>query len=191
MNLQRNNQSERSDRFKSHWEEFAPALTLALSPGERGNVTPAALQVTRECGSVVGSEKFGIAAFSLLEVMVAIAIFFSAAFAILTVVSSAVRNAGMLQRPQVDAAAVASVFSLTNKIFEGTSSGDLSDMLGETYRGYTWESTSIEVQSNKLFQVDFTIYSPAQGHPVFSRISTRLYRPESPPGMLDGGLGVH
>ena len=131
------------------------------------------------------------AAFSLLEVMVAIAIFFTAAFAILSVVAGGLRNARLLQRPQVDAAAVASALSITNKIVEGTSSGDLSDLLGETYRGYTWESTAIEVQSNKLFQVDFVIYGPAQGHPVFSRISTRLFRPESPPGSLDGGLGVH
>jgi len=131
------------------------------------------------------------AGFSLLEVMVAIAIFFSAAFAILTLVAGGLRNARLLQRPQVDAAAVASALSITNKIVEGTSSGDLSDLLGETYRGYTWESTAIEVQSNKLFQIDFVIYGPAQGHPVFSKISTRLFRPESPPGSLDGGMGVH
>ena len=107
----------------------------------------------------------GAAAFSLLEVMVAIAIFFSAAFAILTVVGGGLRNAHMLQRPQVDAAAVASALSITNKIIEGTSSGDLSDLLGDTYRGYTWESTAIEVQSNKLFEVDFVIYGPpGRGH---------------------------
>jgi len=142
-------------------------------------------------GNMAGDSRSGAAAFSLLEVMVAIAIFFTAAFAILTVVGGALRNAHLLQRPQVDAAAVASALSITNKIIEGTSSGDLSDLLGDTYRGYTWESTATEVQSNKLFEVDFVIYSPAQGHPVFSKISTRLFRPDSPPGSLDGGMGVH
>ncbi len=137
-------------------------------------------------------KRSGTAAFSLLEVMVAIAIFFTAAFAILTVVGGALRNAHLLQRPQVDAAAVASALSITNKIIEGTASGDLSEILGDTYRGYTYESTAVEVQSNKLFQVDFTIYSPDSGHPVFSKISTRLFRPESPPGTLDGGgMGLH
>ena len=131
------------------------------------------------------------AAFSLLEVMVAIAIFFAAAFAILNVVSGGLRNARMLQRPQVDAAAVASVFSRTNVIVEGTASGDLGDLLGDAYRGYTWESSSLEVASNKLFQVDFTIYSPDAGHPLFSKISTRFFRPQSPAGSLDGGLGLH
>jgi hypothetical protein len=123
--------------------------------------------------------------------MIAIGIFFGAAFAILTVVSGAVANARALQRPQVDAAAVASIFSTTNKIVETTDSGDLGDLLGDNYHGYTWESTSIEVMTNKLFRVDFTIYSPAPGHPVFSQISTLFFRPQSPPGNLDGGLGLH
>jgi type II secretory pathway pseudopilin PulG len=137
-------------------------------------------------------ETSGVAsAFSLLEVMVAIAIFFAAAFAILEVVSGGLANARLLQRPQVDAAAIASVFSTTNIIVEGTDSGNLSDLLGDTYDGYTWEYTSHEVASNKLFQVDFTIYGPAAGHPVFSQISARFFRPQSPPGSLDGGLGFH
>ena len=139
----------------------------------------------------IKTQRGGRTAFSLLEVMVAIAIFFMGAFAILTVVSGALRNAQMLQRPQVDAAAVASVFSTTNSIIEGTESGDLGDVLGDAYRGYTWESTSFEVASNKLFQVNFTIYSPAPGHPMFSQISTRFFRPQSPAGTLDGGMGFH
>jgi hypothetical protein len=131
------------------------------------------------------------AAFSLLEVMVALAIFFGAAFAILALISGGLANARYLERPQVDAAAVAGIYSQTNKIVEGTESGDLGDLLGDGYRGYTFESTSVEVESNKLFRVDFTIYSPVPGHPVFSRISTLLYRPQSPAGSLDSGLGLH
>ena len=123
--------------------------------------------------------------------MIAIAIFFAAAFAILTVVSGALANARLLQRPQVDAAAVASLCSITNRIVEGTDSGDLSELLGDTYQGYTWESTSREIASNKLFQVDFTIYSPAPGHPIFSQISARFFRPQAPAGSMDTGLGLH
>jgi hypothetical protein len=140
---------------------------------------------------VRGCARAGAAAFSLLEVMVALAIFFASAFAILTLVSGGLANARYLERPQVDAAAVASIYSLTNKIVESTENGDLGDLLGDTYRGYTWESSSVEVQSNKLFRVDFTIYSPAQGHPVYSQISTLFFRPQSPAGSLDSGLGLH
>jgi len=133
----------------------------------------------------------GAAAFSLLEVMVALAIFFASAFAILSLVAGGLANARRLERPPVDAAAVASIYSLTNKIVESTQSGDLGDMLGDDYRGYTWESNSEEVESNKLFRVDFTIYSPAPGHPVFSQISTLFFRPQSPAGSMDRGLGFH
>ena len=42
-------------------------------------------------------------AFSLLEVMIAIAIFFLSVFAILSLVSQSLSNARRLQRPQVDA----------------------------------------------------------------------------------------
>jgi hypothetical protein len=138
-----------------------------------------------------GRAPAGQSAFSLLEVMIAIALFFGAAFAILSVVSGGLANARALQRPQVDAAAVASIYSTTNKIVETTDSGDLGDLLGDSYHGYTWESSSVEVQSNKLFLVNFTIYSPAPGHPVFSQISTLFFRPLSPPGSLDSGLGFH
>ena len=151
----------------------------------------AGLRHSRAPGAVRGCARAGAAAFSLLEVMVALAIFFASAFAILTLVSGGLANARYLERPQVDAAAVASIYSLTNKIVESTENGDLGDLLGDTYRGYTWESSSVEVQSNKLFRVDFTIYSPAQGHPVYSQISTLFFRPQSPAGSLDSGLGLH
>lgn len=45
--------------------------------------------------------------FSLLEVMIAIGVFFLAVFAILGLVSSSLGNARRLQRPLVDAGAVA------------------------------------------------------------------------------------
>jgi type II secretory pathway pseudopilin PulG len=141
--------------------------------------------------SARGGRAPGLRAFSLLEVMIAIAIFFTAAFAILSVVATSVKNAQYLRRPQVDAAAIASVFSTTNSITEGTTSGDLGDMLGDDYRGYTWESTAVEVASNKLFEVDYSIYSPAPGHPLYSQICTRFFRPQSPAGSLDGGMGIH
>jgi len=58
-------------------------------------------------------------AFSLLEVMIAIGIFFMAAFAILGLVSSSLEYARRLQRPMVEAGAVAGELSLTNKLVEG------------------------------------------------------------------------
>ena len=55
------------------------------------------------------------AAFSLIEVMIAIAILFIGTFAILDLVSSSLANARRLQRPLVDASALVSQLSLTLK----------------------------------------------------------------------------
>lgn len=125
-------------------------------------------------------------AFSLLEVMIAIAIFFTAAFAILSLVSSALGNARRLQQPVVNAGMLAGELSLTNKLVEGSDSGDF----GKQYPGYTWESEIVEEQTNKLFRVNYIVKSPDRSHPVVVRMSILLFRPLSPAGSLEGAT-VH
>ena len=128
-------------------------------------------------------------AFSLLEVMIASALFFMAVFAILGLVSSSLNNLRRLQRPLVDASALASELSLTNKLTEGTESGNLGDLLGKDYNAYTWTRDIEEVQTNKLFQVDFVVQSAGGDRSVVSKISVLLFRPQSDAGALDGGMG--
>jgi len=125
-------------------------------------------------------------AFTLLEVMFAVAAFCMATFAILALVSNSLSNARRLQRPIVDAGAVAGELSLTNQIVEGSESGDMSAFLGKSYQGYRWTRDKREVQTNKLFQVDFIVQSPDAGRPVVSQMSILLFRPNSPAGSLDG-----
>src|SRR5882757_9044075 len=93
-------------------------------------------------------------AFSLLEVMIAVANLFIGTFAILDLISSSLANARRLQHPLVDASAIASQLSMTNQLVEGVYSGNLGDMLGKAYNEYKWMEEIREVQSNKLFQVD-------------------------------------
>lgn len=128
-------------------------------------------------------------AFTLLEVMFAVGAFCMATFAILALVSNSLSNARRLQRPMVDAGALAGELSQTNQIVEGTASGNLDRLLGDTYRGYTWASDIREVQTNKLFQVDFLIQGASGDRPV-SKMSILLFRPNSPAGSLDGGTVV-
>jgi hypothetical protein len=129
-------------------------------------------------------------AFSLLEVMIAIGIFFMAVFAILGLVSGSLANARHLKRPLVDAGVLAGELSLTNQLIEGVTSGDLSTFLGKPYQGYTWTYAVSEVKSNKLFLVDFIVQDGNSfGRPVVSKMSILLFRPMSPPGSLDGGMG--
>src|SRR5258708_6047325 len=75
--------------------------------------------------------KSGYGAFSLLEVMIAIAVFFVGVFAILALVSQSLDNARRLQRPTIDAGLLAAQLSLTNKLVEGTESGNLGNLLGD------------------------------------------------------------
>ena len=96
--------------------------------------------------------------FSLLEVMIAIAIFFLAAFSILSLVSSSLANARRLQRPLVDAGPVLATYATTNILIEGTYSGNMSDILGNAYRDYNWTADIEEVATNKLFSVDCRVY---------------------------------
>jgi hypothetical protein len=125
--------------------------------------------------------------FTLLEVMFAVVAFCTASFAILALVSQSLDTARRLQRPMVDAGLVASQLSLTNKLFEGTESGDLGALLGDAYKGYTWAYAVAEVQTNKLFQVDIVIQRNGGGGSIVSKTSVLFYRPDSPAGSLDGG----
>ena len=116
----------------------------------------------------------------------AIAIFFAASFAILQLVSESLSNAHRLQRPLLDASAPLAAYSLTNKIYEGKESGSLGDILGKAYANYTWERDAVEVQSNHLYEVDYYLIDQ-NTHTVAAHNSALLFRPQSPPGSLDGG----
>jgi hypothetical protein len=127
--------------------------------------------------------------FTLLEVMFAVVAFCTATFAILALVSQSLEIARRLQRPMVDAGLVASQLSLTNKLVEGVSSGDLGELLGDAYKGYTWDYAVDEAQTNKLFQAVIVIQRNDGNRPVVSKMTVLFYRPDSPAGSLDGGLG--
>ncbi|MEJ0088646.1 MAG: hypothetical protein WDM80_02685 [Limisphaerales bacterium] len=122
----------------------------------------------------------GRRAFSLMEVMIAIGIFFMCIFVILSLVSSSLQNARRLQRPMVDAAMLASELSLTNQIVEEAQSGDF----GKLYPGYTWTADINEVLTNRLFQVDYLVQNGDKE--VIQKMSVLFYRPQSPAGSLDG-----
>jgi hypothetical protein len=119
--------------------------------------------------------RYSQTAFSLLEVMIACGIFFMAVFAILAMVSSVLRNARGLRRVELDAGMVAAQICNTNKLYEGGESGDF----GNLYPDYSWEKETIEVATNKLFQVDIVVRRRGVPQPVDS-MSIYVYAPDSP-----------
>src|SRR5262249_52489214 len=94
-----------------------------------------------------------LAAFTLLEVMIALAIFFMAIFAILGTVNRGLGAARSLQQKFPDLGMALSDLALTNRLEEGTVTGDF----GDAYPGYTWIREQREIATNGLFQLDITI----------------------------------
>lgn len=124
------------------------------------------------------------AGFSLLEVMIAVAVFFVAVFAILELTSRNLRYVRNLQRPQIDIGALAAELTLTNALEEGFESGDFGDL----HPNATWTREIYEVATNGLFQVDFTV-TEGRGRDVHdTRLSILMYRRTA--GNLGGPMGT-
>jgi type II secretory pathway pseudopilin PulG len=124
----------------------------------------------------------GSDAFTLIEVMLAITIFFMAMFAILGVLASGVRAASLLRNNGPTAGMVAAQLSATNKLEEGSESGTFHDI--PIYEGYRWVSNSREVATNGLFQIDVVVVDP--NGTQSSILSVLLYRPASGNGQRMG-----
>lgn len=114
-------------------------------------------------------------AFSLLEVMIAVTILFTATFAILELVSTTLKNARTLQQNEPDMGIVAGELSLTNTLTEHTESGNFEKM----YPGYRWSRDVYCVGSNGMFEADFTISKRVGRQNVESHMSILLFRPQS------------
>ena len=119
-------------------------------------------------------------AFTLLEVMIAVGIFFVCLIAILGVLSRGISAARSLQISGPDAGIVAAQLSITNQLFDGkTLSGDF----GRAYPGFTWEAEQTQIASNCLFEVDVFVFKKGgRGPELYDAMCMWLYKPESPAG---------
>lgn len=130
----------------------------------------------------IGDSRPATLAFTLLEVMIALALFFMAVFAILDATAQGLRAARSLQINVPDVSALVADFALTNRLEEGISEGDFGDL----YPDFTWSREVILVATNGLFQVDCTILGTVAGRPYRATTSLLLWRPDS--GMITPGL---
>ena len=121
------------------------------------------------------------AAFTLVEVMIAMGIFFMAIFTVLDLMSRNLSAARSLKQTPVDFTEVVYDLVLTNRLQEVSESGDL----GEQYPDVTWNRDIYLISTNGLFQVDVTVFQPGPGGVAEHKMSMFLYRPDSP--MRPGG----
>lgn len=123
-----------------------------------------------------------VAAFTLLEVMIASGILFACLFAILAVLSNSLNQARSLKRlPIIPDEAIADV-AMTNRLFEGVVSGDFGDM----FPGYRWEKESEETGTNGFHDVVITVFRP--NGEVDSRLWLQQWEAGSPQGKRSGGM---
>jgi Tfp pilus assembly protein PilV len=119
-------------------------------------------------------------AFSLIEVMIAMAVFFMAIFAILDLTTQNIASARRLQSSHVDASSVAASLSLTNFVEEGPLPPDIVAQFHEQYPGYHCAGEIYEVSTNGLFQVDLVVSRGKGNKATDSSMSLLLYRPGRP-----------
>jgi Tfp pilus assembly protein PilV len=128
------------------------------------------IPISKPLNAAASRRHWNIEAFTLLEVMVAVAVFFMALFAILGLVSQNIKAAHSLQQHGPTAGMLAAELSITNQLEVGTESGDF----GEFYPDYTWDREVNEFASNGLFQVDFLVYKNGNED---SRLTVLMYKP--------------
>jgi hypothetical protein len=105
-------------------------------------------------------------AFSLIEVMIAVAIFFMCTFAILGLTAQLLQNARVFQTKNVPNIGLVHAWytSMTNRVTEGLTTvefGDISTDLGDLYRDYYAELDVYpsEIMTNGLFEVTYRLYN--------------------------------
>lgn len=129
-------------------------------------------------------------AFSLIEVMIAIGIFFIALFSILALTAQLLTNARVIQSTIKPHASMVHAWytSKTNRITEGSTTVDFSDIaqdLGELYRDYYAEiyaEPNLDL-TNGLWNVTYTVFN-RKTRQVDSEVSTFYWDPntQSRPG---------
>lgn len=114
-------------------------------------------------------------AFTMLEVLIAMMVFFLVTFAVLQMVTVGLGAARTLQIRHADAGMLAAELSMTNSLEEGSESGDFGDLFPDS----RWERQITEVSSNGLYQVDFLVIQRLGKKEVPTTMSILMYRPGS------------
>jgi prepilin-type N-terminal cleavage/methylation domain-containing protein len=128
-------------------------------------------------------------AFTLLEVIIAMAIFFVAMFSVLQLMSRGLSMARSLQQDTPSPGMIAAELSqmaATNRLDDGgTYSGDFEFLAPEIYPGYSWAAQTYQFASNGLFKADIVVTGSRNGQPFERSISVFLFSPRS---AVSGGM---
>ena len=132
-------------------------------------------------------------AFSLIEVMIAMTIFFVSLFAILGLVSQLLQNARRIQAKHIPHVSMVHAWwtSKTNRVVEGMTTVEFSDIgtdIGELYRDFYAEVNAEPDQemTNGLWDVTYKVFN-RRTHEVESQVFTLYWDPNSQSKQVGGG----
>ena len=124
-------------------------------------------------------------AFSLIEVMIALAIFFMVTFAILGLTTQLLQNSRSFQTKKIPPVSLVHAWytSMTNRVTEGEQTYEFSDIssdLGDLYGGYNFviNAAPDPDMTNGLWDVTYQVFN-RQTHQVMSTLSTYYWDPNS------------
>lgn len=129
------------------------------------------------------------AAFTLMEVIIAMAIFFVAMFSVMRLMSQGLSMAASLKQDTPSPGMIAAELTqlaATNRIDDGGSySGDFEFLAPDIYKNYHWVAQTYQYASNGLFKADIAVVGKRNGQPYQRSLSILLYSPRStvPAGM--------
>lgn len=116
--------------------------------------------------------------FTLLEVLIAFAVFFIAIFAILGLVSRSLSLARHLTHADADIGSLASAISMTSPLQEGDLPLEVQTEFEESHPGFSCSGSIAIAGTNGLLRVDLEVRGPQAGGPP-TTMSFLLYRPET------------
>jgi hypothetical protein len=127
--------------------------------------------------------------FSLLEVMVACAIFFMVAFALLELVTQSLSAAKAIQHRDPDPGIILAALSLSNAFEEVTMEGNFEDIAPGMYKNYRWVAELREIGTNGLWEIQVATYNERRKSQNPVSAVAQFFRPLSKPGSASkGGL---
>jgi Tfp pilus assembly protein PilV len=129
----------------------------------------------------------GRTAFTLLEVMIALAIFFGCVFGILALVSRSLQGARSLQAVAMDARSAIAILSLTNRLEVGPIPDEVIAAFEAENPKYDLGGEILEEATNGLFRINLMVGGVSQGdqkQAVSMNTSILLFRPQSQPSRL-------
>ena len=113
----------------------------------------------------------------MLEVMIAIGIFFTSVFLILELTSQHLRTTRIMQTMDVDRSSLPALLSMTNFLEIGPLPIDIKMAYEDSHPGVTVDGMIEEAATNGLFRVDYTIHWLAENNMRKTRNSILLWRP--------------